>query len=389
MSTDQFENAKLRMERRFLDGVKQEEALLASVAQTVIVDRLVPPRQMTFISQSDGSIVLRYRTAEGTRSSDDTDVMIHRHALNQLCAKCGYAMNQFNFLAPKSTEENSGWGMNLNVYALNKMFHCPEWAERGGAPTRFLHRIVGKELRGFLSQRYARHLASAPLLRAFVDACCDKEARPIEATNSAVRMSLKCLLPHVFEAFPGEYICLGVEFGNSDFGAGRLTVRSTIWRVSMSTSAVLDETFSKVHIGSVIEESDLAISEATWHKETEAQKGVIVDVVGQLLSAGTVDRLLQALRVARDENIPWSKLRSRLAGLVGKGDLDWMQQAADNGAGIVDLPPISFTPDGERIPNAYWASAAVSAIASRSEDMDRRMELQKEAGKLLVEALRG
>ena len=48
MSTDQYQDAQDRVGRRFLQGAKDEEALLTAVGQTVIVDRLVPPRQMAF-----------------------------------------------------------------------------------------------------------------------------------------------------------------------------------------------------------------------------------------------------------------------------------------------------------------------------------------------------
>jgi hypothetical protein len=125
------------------------------------------------------------------------------------------------------------------------------------------------------------------------------------------------------------------------------------------------------------------MSDVTARKEVEAQRSLITDAVTHLLSTKTVDRLLHMLRSARDEQIPWSKLRGRLTSVLSKSDLTWMQEAADNGAGIVDLPPISFTPDGERVPNAYWAAAALSAIAAKTEDADKKMDLQQEAGKLL------
>jgi hypothetical protein len=373
---DAFDQAKARMEARFKVGEEQEQLLIDIVTRTVIVDRLVPPKSMGFYTTDGGGLHISY--------AGNLPCNIHKHALGQLCQKVSpnIPMAYANGLLGKNRTT-----ADLLAYSLEALFNSQEWVDRGGQQARFLHRIVAGELRGFLSHRYARHLATAPLLRAFIDSSKIAGARPVEAASSPVRNALKCLMPKVFEAFPGEHVCVGVEFSNSDFGAGRLTVRSTVWRVGTATSAVLDETFSKVHVGSVIEESDLELSEGTWQKETEAQKGVIVDVVAQLLSEKTIDRLLSALRTARDEQIPWPRLKSRLQGVLSKSDLDWMQQAADSGAGIVDLPPISFAPDGTRVPNIYWASAAVGAIAARVEDTDRRMDLQKEAGKLLAAAL--
>lgn len=395
MNTDQYQTAQERMDRRFLQGARDEEALLTAVGQTVIVDRLVPPRQMTFIplSLEKTGIKLRYRVAEGMRSSTDMDVTIHRHALGQLCTKVSIPMNFVNMLNTyvarealdsKTTED---WKRTLLCANLNELFTQPEWTERGGAPTRFLHRIVGGELRGFLSRRYNRHLASAPLLRAFIEGCQHHEARPIESTSTAVRVALKYLLPKVFEAFPGEYVCLGSEWANSDFGAGRLSVSQTVWRISTGTSSVLDETFGRVHLGSVIEDSDIEMSDDTAKKEVAAQKGAIRDAVTAQFAPETVDRLLGALRLAHEQQVPWGKLRGQLGRFLGKNDIGWLQSALDTGESIIDLPPLSFDPDGNRVPNLYWASSAVSALASKAEDTDRRLELQREAGKLLAAAM--
>jgi len=367
-----FEHAEKKMNARFRLGEMEEAALIEQVAKNVIVDKLVPPRMMVFHPAHKCSARLEVSyNAERIYS-------IHRHAFGQLCSKVSFPMSYANSLL--SSED---WRLDLLAHNLNRLFHEPDWSDRSG-PVRFLHRIVGDELRGFLSRRYARHMASAPLLRAFIDAYRHQGARAIGATTSDVRLQLQCLLPKVFEAFPGENVCVGAAFSNSDFGAGRLAVKSTIWRVSSGASAVLDETFSKVHVGSIIDESELELSASTAQKEVAAQCGLITDVVEQLLSEGVVDRLLQLLRVAHETQIPWSKLKGRLSSVLSKGDLVWLQEAADHGSGIVDLPPVSYTPDGQRTPNAYWAAAALSAIAARSEDADKRLDLQQEAGKLLA-----
>ena len=378
---DIFDYAQQRLTSRFLAGEKEEAALIEQVAKTVIVDRLVPPSAMTFSVDHERQCVdMLYAPGTSRRDYGLSYFRIHRHAFRQLCEKVSMPAAYANHLQVESEDD---WRIELLAHNLNTLYHKPEWVERGGATSRFLHRIVDDEVRGFLSRRFARHMASGPLLLAFVDACRKADARAVEATSSPVRNSLKCLLPHAFEPFPGEAVGLGVSWSNSDYGAGRLTVKSTVWRIASGASAVLDETLSKVHVGSLLEDSDLEMSDVTARKEVEAQRSLITDAVTHLLSTKTVDRLLHMLRSARDEQIPWSKLRGRLTSVLSKSDLTWMQEAADNGAGIVDLPPISFTPDGERVPNAYWAAAALSAIAAKTEDADKKMDLQQEAGKLL------
>lgn len=376
----QFNIAESQMTLRFRSGEDQERALLEQIGKTVIVDRLVPPSATHFFFNEKETTV---QIAYGFGTQAQTAYKIHPHALNQLCSKVSLPMAYANML-----QVGDSWKKELFVHNLNELFHQPAWIDRDGSPTRFLHRLVGNELRGFLSRRYNRHLASAPLLRAFTDQCRSEGARPIEALNTPVRSALKTLLPTVFEAFPGEYICLGVEWSNSDFGSGKLKVMQTVWRVGSGTSAVLDEGMAKAHIGSIIQDSDLEVSDETAQKEVAAQQSAVRDHVRQYLSEKTIDRMLTAIRSARDQQIPWGSLRTRLKDILGKGDLDWLQSVLDQkGSSIIDLPPISFTADGAPVPNAYWASSAVSFFAAKTEDQDRKLDLQREAGKLLAAAL--
>jgi hypothetical protein len=380
MIHDDFTEAEQRMHKRFLAGEREEGVLIEQVARNVIVDRLVPPAGMSFEYDHQQGLHLRY--IGGLR------VTMHRHAFGQLCSKVNLPLNYATMLKTAGAEDSEILKYNsLLADNLNGLYHIPQWADRNG-PQRFLHRVVGFELRGFLSHRYNRHLASAPMLRTFVDVCRAAGARPIDATTTDVRISLKYLLPKVFEAFPGEVVCFGSEFGNSDFGAGRLTVRSTIWRASSGCSSVLDEVFGKVHIGSVIEDSDIEMSDDTAHKEVVAQQGAIRDAVTQQLQEKTVEKLLKAIRLAHEEEVPWHKLRPQLAKFLGKAELEMMEHHLKGDVGsIFDLPPISHQ-QGEHIPNSYWASTYVSMLANGSADPDKKLELQKEAGRLLEGAIR-
>jgi hypothetical protein len=371
------DNATRRMEQRFLAGAQQEAALIASVQKMVIVDKLVAPSTMKFSCYFDMA-GLRLDIGE-------TGLSIHKHAFSQLCSKVGFPLQYAGSLlnpAANETYTTVAWRRELAAHNLNELFARPKWTEKNGAQVRFLHRIVGNELRGFLSRRYNRYLASVPLLRAFVEACRASGARPVEAVATDVRVSLKCLLPEVYEAFPGEYVCMGVEWSNSDFGAGKLSVCMTLWRVASATSTVLDQTISRIHIGSVIEESDLELSEDTLRKEVIAQQGAIGDAVKEQLSERVVTKLVEAVRVAHEEKIPWSKLKTQLSRFLGKADVESVQNLLDGkGETIIDLPPISFE-GSERVANLWWAASVVGNIANKVDDLERKLELQREAGKL-------
>lgn len=386
---DSYEEANSRLTRRFPAGKAQEDALVAEVARTVIVDRLVPMDRMQVCASpsleirdgDDASAHLR------VKYDGHASVTIHRHALGQLCQKAKLPMNYTNALLLPERPSEKVPSLQLIATNLRELFAMKEFTDRSGAPARFLHRIVGTELRGFLSSRFNRHLASLPLLKSFRDVCEEMGARAIEATSSPVRSSLKCLLPNLFEAFPGEHVAIGVEWSNSDFGAGKLSVCQTVWRAKTATSAVLDETISRVHLGSVITESDLEMSEDTLRKEVIAQSSAIQDAVRAQLAQKTVERILHALRRAHEEQIPWTKVKSKLHTVLSKTELTWLQEMVDKGSDIIDLPPISFTPEQERVPNAYFVSSALGYLASKSEDDDKKLALQAEAGKFLANAV--
>lgn len=368
---DARNRAESAAQRRFGIGVLEQDRLLDAVASTVIRDRLVSPTAMKFevvvTPQDTYAFCLRY-------DKDATPYAIHRHAMGQLASKVDFPLTYLNKL---NTVEL--WRLELLATNLNTLFCNTKFPT---ASPRFLHRLVGDELRGFLSRRFNRHLASMPMLHAFVVAFSQAGAKPIEASSSDVRSSLKAYLPHVFEAYPGQFICVGVEWTNSDFGAGKLTVSQTIWDPLRGTRAVLDEPISRVHLGSIIEDSDIELSEETMVKEVEAQASAISDAVTQQLSEKSVERMLQIVKLAHEENIAYSKLRNQWARLLSKKELETIDLLEESD--ILDLPPAGISSDGSRLRSRWWGSAVLSHLADKTTDEDRRSELQREAGKLLA-----
>ena len=373
------EKAEEEVELRFEIGEKEENALLERVAAMVIRDKLALPTGITFeVDPESRFLKLVY---EG---HDDKRYGIHRHALSQLAAKVGMPLIYVNNL--NTQNESELWRMKLLAHSFNELFHKNPWSfEPGtGKPIRFLHRLVGTELRGFLSRRFNRHLASAPLLRSFVEASRAATARPIEATASDVRLSLKCYLPHVYQPYPGQFICVGVEWSNSDFGAGRLQVAQTLWDPLRKTSSVLDEAIGRVHLGSIIEDSDIEMSDETAAAEVDAQAKAIRDAVVSMLSDRAVGRLLEGIRVANEQEIAWTKLKGQFAKFLYKKDIENIESILNGEEAVIDLPPPGRNAAGEPIPTKWWANAVVSTMAARTQDQDRKLELQREAGRFLA-----
>lgn len=365
---DLFSHAQQRANARFDIGEKAEATLLQTIANMTIRDRLVPPKSMHFVAD-EGGIRMKY-------PNDQTLYTIHRHALGQFAGKVEFPIAYLNKL------NTDGWRLGLLLHNLNTLFHNSSF-ERGSSEPRFLHRLVGSEVRAFLSRRFNRHLASLPMLRAFIESVRAVQGRPVEALTTDIRWSLKCFLPLVFEAFPGQYICVGVTMSNSDFGAGRMAVTQTVWDPVRDARTVLDETFSRVHLGSVIEDSDMELSEDTAVAEVEAQAMAIRDAVTQMLSDQSVDRALKAIKAAHEAEIPWSQLKGQLARILYDKEVDAVETLL-NSPGIVDLPPVGRTATGEPLPTKWWAASVLSRLASAENTPDeRKMELQQQAGRLL------
>jgi hypothetical protein len=198
-------------------------------------------------------------------------------------------------------------------------------------------------------------------------------------------VSLKAFLPHVFEAYPGQYVCCGVEWSNSDFGAGRLAITQTVWDPLRGTRAVMDEPISKIHVGSVIEDADIEMSDETMAKEVETQASAINDAVRQYLSTDQVERMVRAIKVAHEEEIPFSTLRGQWRNILLKKELESVE-ALLVASEMVDLPQPGKNLKGDPLPTRWWAAAVVSHLADKAGDEDRKSELQREAGRLIAGA---
>jgi len=374
--------AKSILEGEFRRGEERRLELVRKVSTMVIRDRLVEPAGMVFhtVDASSGPVL---RLTYGS-TKEEKPFVINRLALNQLAAKVKLPMTFVTHLE----KVGKPWSVGLLADNLNLLYLNTDFRPRKkslGDDVRFLHRLVGNELRGFLSRSYNRHLASAPLLMAFIEACDGVGAQPIDALASDVRFGLKCFLPIAFEPVPNEFIAVGLNWSNSDFGCGRLTVSLATRRISGGWTAVLEDAISKVHIGSVIEEADFELSDATAAKEVDTQASAIKDAVERQLSPEMVSRLIEAIQLAYEEEVPWSKLRGQLRRYLNREEMRTVDQLVKGETSAVDLPPVGVGKDGEPLPTKWWSTNLVGWLASRTADAERAADLQQVAGRMLGE----
>jgi hypothetical protein len=346
----------------------------------VITDAKVYPRNMSF--HWDKKLLVSIHPTRPLLTA-------HPHALNQMCGVFEYPKTYMNKLSQPdgcagiaTSKCRQKLAEDLNWHATNMRRR-----DRRGNDARYWCRYVGEEMRGFLTMSFNRKLATKPLLRAFTKACGQTGAKPIEAHASAVRFNLHCVLPIVFEPYEGEFIVVGTTFSNSDFGGGKLKIATFMRRINGSGSAVLDETLSAVHIGPVVEDEDVELDEDAKSAElTAARKAVTSAVVGQL-KAPVVNNLVEGIRLAQEEDIPWSRLKAELGRILHQKELtsvkDKLMNSNSRADGFEELPPVEFEDDDEPIATRWWAAAAVGQLAEKEDNSERRKDLQELAGKVL------
>ena len=369
--------ARCRLEDRITRSEAQQEDVLRKVMEHTIVDKLVAPNSLHFDYFLNGGLHLQL----------DQWSHIHRHAMGQMADVSGLTRTYMRRLVLEGVAgipNEEAWMHALLAYNFNTLFTETKFVDRKGKPKRYLLRMVNQQIRGFLSQNYNRKLVTAPLLRSFIENCRMHGAGPVETTASDVRVRVKYMLPHVFEPVDGEFVAFGVTFGNSDFGAGRLSVSGTVQRITSGTTAVLSDKYSRTHLGSVIQDSDIEMSKETADKELDTVRSAIGDTVNGLLGEEAIMRSIKIIQLAHEKEIPWYKLKQQIGSLLGKEDVSLLEHMLYGGASVIDLPPLDMAnSDDGKSPTAWWAANAVGTFADKTEDPDRKSALQNLAGTLI------
>lgn len=365
--------AEARLQDRVRVGAERQQAVIKGALETVIVDKIWYPAKMYFRA-IDGQLLTTYH------GSDNKSYTVHKHALGQMASICDIPRTYVS----KLRDSDKPWKHELLAHTLNTHFHQELFETARGKPIGFLRRAVGDQIRGFQSRNFGRVLATAPLLKTFVEQCGNFKAGPVDAKSSDVVVTLKCCMPYVFEPVTGEFVAFGVSFKNSDFGAAKLSVGGNIMRISSGTMAVTEGAMNKVHLGKAIESDDeLIISDETLGKELDAVRSAVADMVRHTLSPENIKAVLTNIALAHERGIEWFRLSGTLSKVLTKGELELTKSLLEKGDDLVDLPPLHRGKDGELQATAWWASNLVGWFANKEEDAERRQNLQELAGNLL------
>lgn len=368
-----------RVEAHLTIGQAEQQRLIDYCARNIPRDRYVPPRQMKFVIRPlltpKGEVMIRY-----TRAGNTEDFKVHDHAMGQLCDLAGMDRRYWRKLDVVS--EPDGWRRGLFTYNLNTIFDMQPYVNKLKRPASFLHRIVGDELRAVLTQSYNRHLLSNAVLQPFLAACAEVGLRPAKATVTDMRVHLQTYLPYAFQPVPGEFVALGTCWGNSDFGKGKLKINHNILRLSGGGNLLTDDTFSRVHMQSVVEDTDIVMDDEVAIKELDTIAAATRSAVVNAMHPDQVQRLLSTIGEAAAAQVPWAKLKLQLAKALSKSDVDTLESMLTDR--IEELPAPGTGSDGQPLPSKWWAAAALAHLAEKTSDAGRSMEIKQVAGQYLL-----
>lgn len=375
---DPVANSKPILQDQFMSGAKRVDALLNNTRLLKIHDYLSPPEFIGF-NQDDG-INLQVITPDGGKW-----FKIHKHAMQQICSKLKFPFSYLSYLASLGAD-----GDRLSCKNLEELLSITPFKKAGGEGPSFLIRTVGPKVYGFLSNRYALHLSTDPLLERFVEYCAEQGAKAIGAEWNEVKLQARCALPHIYTPFPGLNIAVGMAFFNSDFGAGTFSVSPTVWDIDRGFATVLpkyslgdtmdQDLFNKIHLGPVLTSKDINLVSSERGRRVDTVAASMRMNIQARLSKDFCATLCKALVRARDTEVSWPTVKRKLAGDLLKEELAILEKLLQERSTPTTL---RLDEDGLPIPTKWWTSQAVSFVAARTADVDRKIDLQRVAGSFI------
>lgn len=362
-------HARTIMEEKIQQGRQNAETLVTHLTNNIPSDVLARPDDISFTSGENGvEIAVR----------GNGQYPVHNNALSQVSARThiDYAYLKkliYGFSDKEKVPEV--WQHALASHILNQHVKHVLPEKRNN-----LIRTVNDSARAFLSDSYNIYDSSA-LLESFVEATQALEVPPVPVSSTCtdLRTTLKMFLPMVFEPVENEVLCYGVEWFNSDFGCGRYGVRVVLWRLWCTNFAMLEEGMFEVHLGPRLTNDRLIqFSHKTQNLHTQARIEATKDIVRSLLSPARVDNMMRVIRQASETEVDWPHARAMLVKLLRTNEIDEAEILFKTEADI-------------RVPrrqSLYKVSQILGLFAGGTTDGDRRLDLERASGALLLPLLK-
>lgn len=345
--------ARGKLENIIAEGRKNAGPIVERVLTEVPTDSVVKADAILWEAPGKGVATMRFGDGPAQR--------MHTHALGQAAERAGVPHRYLVELL-----DGDDWQRQLATTILSEHF--------GHDRARYLVRAAGGSVRGILSDKF-RRLDSRPLLEAFITEANALGLVPTGGAVSDVRVSLKTVLPTVVESPRGRAGVFGLDWSNSDYGAGKLAIRAYWLELVCLNGMVGEDSLSTVHLGRRIADS-IELSVQTYQLDTAAMVSATRDVVRAAISDDSRARVLSRIAKADETVVSGDVIRTgRLANALTKTE---QKRARDlfEGPEVVLLPP-------ER--TKWRLSNALSWMANEADDPARRLELERLAGEAVGE----
>lgn len=355
MLTSNYQAALDKLNGLIAKGQTGAAAVVQHVMDNQPQDRIVKAGAMTF-EPNHNSRKVEIITPDGVRQG------LHRHAIGQMAGIVDMPLKYVDSLQ----DEKEPWGRELLAESLQTIYH-----KRFG-DKRYLARSASGEVRGWLSDKY-RRLDSRPIVEAFATELQRIGAAPYEGHVTDTKIVLRAILPKVYEPVPGELVAFGMSLGNSDYGAGQLELREYILRIWCNNLAVTEDTMRRVHLGKRLDDN-IEYSQRTYELDTKTTVSAVRDVTKLALTAGDIEERMSAIQAANAHTLTPETATERLKRLLNKAE-------AEAAISAYKSPDVTNLPEGN---NVWRLSNAISWIAHQSEDQERKLELARIAGEVLL-----
>ena len=289
---------------------------------------------------------------------------VHRFALGQIAEAASLPVKFFDSLT------TSEWGRALIAHNLSEIFQHRD-------AKRHLVRTLNNDVRGFLSDSY-RRLDSRPIIEAFVTGVQQLGAMPYKGIVTDTKVAIQAILPDVFDVIPGEVIAFVLSLENSDFGNGALSLRVGALRIWCDNLAVFEENMRQIHLGRRLDEN-IVFSQKTYLLDTKTTVSALEDIIGVQLNREGLRRRMELLAVNATKAVDPQSAMRMLKDALGVGQAQLVIDAYKSA-------DIEMLPAGN---DAWRLSNAISWIAGKETDGEKRLDLMKLAGKVLLPARAG
>jgi hypothetical protein len=288
---------------------------------------------------------------------NDQEFGVHRNALSQIAESASVPTK---FIDSLSGED---WGRALIAKNINEIF-----AHRG--TKRHLLRTLNGEVRGFLSDSY-RRLDSRPLVEAFITGVQKLGALPYKGDIMDTKINIAAIVPDVYEV-AGEVLAFVMNFENSDFGNGAVSVRCGLVRIWCDNLHVFEETLRQIHLGKRLSD-DILYSRQTYELDTQTTVSALSDLINSQMNREGIQKRLEFVKLAAAKEVDPTSVQKMLKDALGTIRA---QEVID----VYKSADIENVPAG----NTVWRMAnSLSWIANKEKDGEKRLELVKLAGKIM------